>query len=134
MTAVVFTSVFFEYFVVWYFKYLIIGNKGYLQKTKLFFLGILSHAEIPVNGKMAISTDKLHQFQHHFLHKISPAPWDNSFLRNWIFASLLFLKESRGNTYFQMLFFSIKYCIFTRILQQAQAYIQSVYEKIKANF
>ena len=37
---------------------MIIGIKGYLQKTNLFFLGILSHAEIPVNEKMAISTDK----------------------------------------------------------------------------
>ena len=59
MAAIVFTSVFFEYFVVWYFKYLIIGIKGYLQKAKLFFLGILSHAEIPVNGKMAISTSSV---------------------------------------------------------------------------
>ena len=31
---VVFTSVFFEYFVVWYFKYLIIGIKEYLQSME----------------------------------------------------------------------------------------------------
>ena len=31
VTAVVIVSVFFEYSVVWYFKYMIIGIKGYLQ-------------------------------------------------------------------------------------------------------
>ena len=32
--AVVLTSVFFEYFVASYFKYLIIGIKGYLQSME----------------------------------------------------------------------------------------------------
>ena len=31
VAAVVFLSVFFEYSVVWYFKYMIIGIKGYVQ-------------------------------------------------------------------------------------------------------
>ena len=67
--AVVFISVFFEYFVVRYFKYLIIGIKGYLQSMedtyklmKLYFLEMLSQVEILMNGSRAISTDKLHPF------------------------------------------------------------------------
>lgn len=88
VAVAVFISVFFGYFATWFFKYLIIGIKGHLQKMKLFSLWILSHVEIPMNEKWPFWLINLDLFQHHFL-------------RNWIFASLLRRKkESRDKVYF----------------------------------